>query len=128
MTFGDWLEQFVRGIECTLRGGHDWEGDSHYTTDRPGYLYRTRLRCRHCYRTGPWRYVTEEEARRNIEDSFEAYHKGSPWLEVRRMNPDGTTQPDLVANPDYDPDWKPRTRAEEFAANYIAEGALGRGE
>ena len=103
----DWLYRFVWGIGCALRGGHDWLEAGAYESDRPGYHHRTRAYCRRCGRAGPWSYVTQEHFERDLADSIEAYHKGSPWLEEYRRNVDGTTEHYLARNPDFDPNWKP---------------------
>ena len=116
----DRLYQFVWGIGCALLGGHDWLGGSAYVSDRPGYHHRTRAYCRRCGRAGPWRYVTQEEFTRDLADSIEAYHKGSPWLEEYRLNADGSTERVLARNPDYDLNWKPSTEAQELVATYNA--------
>jgi len=71
-----------------------------------------------------------------IRDASEAYHKGSPWLEVIHITAadpvvgPSTASPNryvhgVVPNPDYDKDWKPRTAAQDEAANYIVRGAIG---
>ena len=119
-------EIFWTLFKCLPSGGHHWRrGSQLSTTDRPG-TERFETYCTGCSKPGPDVYLTEAEWRQEQREASAAYQKGSPYIEVIRQSLlTGQWELSLDPNADYDRNWKPRTAAEDEAANYIARGAIG---